>query len=62
MEKCPIRVYTGYWGHSFMEAHEALRRGDPLEDSTGRTHRLIAANHQRTSAAIRVLNKQDREA
>jgi len=62
VESCPIGIHTGYWGHSFMEAHEALRRGDPLEDSTGRTHGQMAANHERTSAAIRVFHTQDHEA
>jgi hypothetical protein len=62
MEKCPIGVYTGYWGHSFMKAHEVLRRGDPFEDTTGRTHGLMAANHEGASATIRIFHTQDREA
>ena len=59
MEECPIGVHTRYWGHSFMERYEALRRGDPFEDSAGRTYRLMTANQQGTFAAIRVRNAQD---
>ena len=62
MEKCPIGVYTGDWRHSFIEIYEALRRGDPFEDSAGRTHGLVAANHEGPFAAIRVFNTQDRKA
>jgi hypothetical protein len=62
VEQCPIGVHTGHWGYSFMEGYEALRRDDPLEDSTGGTHRLVAANNETTFAAIRIYNAQDREA
>jgi len=44
-----------------MEAYEPLRRRDPFEDSAGRTHRLMAANHKGTSALILVINAQDGE-
>ncbi len=61
MEKCSIGIHTRYWGHSFVEAYEALRRGGPFEDTAGRTHWLMAANQQRTSATIRVFHTQDHE-
>ena len=44
-----------------MEAYEALRRRDPFEDSAGRTYRLMAANHKRTSTLILVINAKDGE-
>src|SRR3989442_867616 len=61
VEERPIGIHAGHWGHSLVEAHEALRRRDPFEDSAGRTHRLMAANHEGTSAAILVINAQDGE-
>ena len=61
MEKCPIGIHATYWRNSLMEAYEPLRRRDPFEDSAGRTHRLMAANHKGTSALILVINAQDGE-